>query len=91
MGYRQAEEILPQELIGLIQKYVDGENIYISKKKGKREKWGKRTKIREELKERNTLIFMDYQDGCNIEELSSKYFLSEKSIQRIVYEMKKAS
>ncbi|EOS43880.1 hypothetical protein C809_03738 [Lachnospiraceae bacterium MD335] len=29
MGYIRAEEILPVEVIELIQQYVDGENIYI--------------------------------------------------------------
>ncbi len=28
MGYIRAEEILPIEIIKLIQQYVDGENIY---------------------------------------------------------------
>ena len=36
MSYRRAEEILPMEIIELIQQYVDGENIYIPKKEGKR-------------------------------------------------------
>jgi hypothetical protein len=29
MGYRKAEQILPNEIIELIQNYVDGECIYI--------------------------------------------------------------
>ena len=32
MSYRKAEEILPRELIEVIQQYVDGENIYIPRK-----------------------------------------------------------
>ena len=32
MGYMKAEEILPIEIIELIQQYVDGENIYIPRK-----------------------------------------------------------
>ena len=28
MGYRNAGDILPKEIIALIQQYVDGENIY---------------------------------------------------------------
>lgn len=38
MGYIRAEKILPQEIIELIQQYVDGENIYIPKKSGNRVK-----------------------------------------------------
>ena len=32
MGYMRAEEILPVEIIELIQRYVDGESIYIPRK-----------------------------------------------------------
>ena len=32
MGYIRAEEILPTEIVELIQQYVDGTNIYIPRK-----------------------------------------------------------
>ena len=89
MGYKRAEEILPKEIIELIQQYVDGENIYIPRKSDNRQEWGKTTRIRQELEERNNSIFVDYKSGCSVLELSNKYFLSEKSIQRILREMKK--
>ena len=38
MGYIRAEEILPDEVIELIQQYVDGTNIYIPRKKENRQK-----------------------------------------------------
>ena len=37
MGYIRAEQILPLELIELIQQYVDGENIYIPRKADSRQ------------------------------------------------------
>lgn len=37
MGYKRAEEILPMEIIELIQQYVDGENIYIPRKPSTRQ------------------------------------------------------
>ena len=40
MGYIRAEEILPIEVIELIQQYVDGENIYIPRKVAHRQEWG---------------------------------------------------
>lgn len=40
MSYRKAEEILPRELIEVIQQYVDGENIYIPRKLEHRKGWG---------------------------------------------------
>lgn len=88
MGYRKAEEILPMEIIELIQKYVDGENIYIPRKKNQRKEWGDRTLIRQELKSRNQQIVTDYQNGYKVQELTTKYFLSIKSIQRIIRKMK---
>ena len=91
MGYKKAEEILPLEIIQLIQLYVDGETIYIPRKENERQQWGKNTQIRRELAERNQQIFKDFQNGEQISRLADKYFLSEKSIQRIVYKMKKAS
>ena len=88
MSYRNAEEVLPVEIIVLIQKYIDGENIYIPRKENQRKKWGNQTFIRQELEERNFQIGLDYQNGYRVSELSLKYFLSEKSIQRILRNMK---
>ena len=42
MGYIRAEEILPIEVIELIQQYVDGENIYIPRKSAHRQAWGRK-------------------------------------------------
>lgn len=36
MGYIKAEEILPDEIIEMIQQYVDGASIYIPRKEHKR-------------------------------------------------------
>ena len=88
MSYRKAEEILPMEIIELIQKYVDGENIYIPRKENERKEWGEKTSIRQELQERNLKIFTDFKKGYKVQELSIKYFLSKKSIQRILRKMK---
>lgn len=89
MGYKRAEEILPVDLIKLIQHYVDGANIYIPRKESNKQLWGHNTRIKQELMERNSAIFSDYNRGLCISDLSEKYFLSEKSIQRIVRDMKK--
>ena len=88
MGYRKAEEILPIEIIELIQQYVDGESIYIPRKQANRQDWGSGTGVRRELSLRNQEIYADYIAGGRITELAGKYFLSEKSIQRIVRSMK---
>ena len=89
MGYIRAEEILPIEVIELIQQYVDGENIYIPRKSANRQAWGSGTQIKQELQMRNRQIYKDYIAGSKISELASKYYLSEKSIQRILRKMGK--
>lgn len=88
MCYRRAEDILPMELIEMIQQYVDGESIYIPRKAQTRREWGSSTRIREELVQRNEQICADLAAGMKVPELAEKYYLSEKSIQRIVREQK---
>jgi len=88
MGYMRAEEILPEEVIEMIQQYVDGQSIYIPRKDEHRAGWGSNTSTRQELAERNESIFEDYCRGDSVSRLADRYFLSEKSIQRIIREKK---
>lgn len=91
MGYRRAEEVLPAEIIHIIQQYVDGESIYIPRIVENRKEWGTTTKIKQELQLRNQAIYEEYQNGSKIEALAQKYYLSEKSIQRILLQCKNRS
>ena len=88
MGYIRAEEILPDEIIELIQKYVDGANIYIPRKQEHRQEWGAKTTYKCELQNRNQLIYKSYLAGMTVNELAETYYLSEKSIQRIIRQQK---
>lgn len=88
MSYIKAEHVLPTELLELVQKYVDGECIYIPRKLSNKKEWGTTTSIREELSLRNRQIFNDYQTGYNLGYLSKKYHLSLKSIQRVIRQEK---
>lgn len=88
MSYKRAEQLLPLEIIELIQDYVDGEYIYIPRKENKRRTWGESTHIRKELYDRNCRIYSDYKKGMTTAQLGLKYYLSDKSIQRIIREMK---
>ncbi len=89
MSYLRAEDVLPKNIIEMIQQYVDGENIYIPKKSDCRSDWGSRSGIKKELEERNSCIFADYVSGKTIPELADHYCLSDKSIQRIILQCKK--
>ncbi len=88
MCYKKAKDILPTEIIGLIQQYVEGEFIYIPKKHGNRQCWGSKTNTRNEIEIRNSHIYNEYLKGTNKTTLSEKYFLSKKSIERIILKEK---
>jgi len=86
--YLKAEALFPKELLKEIQKYAQGELIYIPKPKESREKWGYYTGSRNVIQERNTEICRHFQNGMTIGNLAAKYFLSVESIKRIVYKSK---
>lgn len=84
MSYKRAVQILPEDLLEQIQRYIDGEFLYIPRKSNSRKRWGSGTCIRKELYQRDAKIFNDYLAGIPMQELSEKYFLSLKSIQRVI-------
>ncbi|MBU5591288.1 hypothetical protein KQI89_05900 [Clostridium sp. MSJ-4] len=89
MCYIKAEDIFPKEIIDLIHQYVDGEYIYIPKKQNNKKKWGEATNTRKEIEIRNAAIYEDYNRGMDKEHLATKYFLSRKSIDRIILQQKR--
>lgn len=88
MCYMKAKEVLPIEVIELIQKYVEGEYIYIPRKKCNRQQWGTTTNTRKEINLRDSNIYNEYMDGASRIALAEKYFLSKKSIDRIILKEK---
>lgn len=88
MGYVRAEEILPVEIIELIQKYVDGTNIYVPRKESNRAGWGQINCTKEKINARDKNIYKEYLDGFTVKELAENYHLSDKSIWRILRKMK---
>ncbi len=88
MDYQNSTKLLPKELIEQIQKYVDGKVIYIPKKQINKKCWGENTDTKQVLALRNCQICLDNQNGMTIKHLSEKYFLAEKSIQRILRQKK---
>ena len=71
MRYQNAAELLPAELLEALQGYLDGGYLYIPRRA-------------EETLARNRAIFRDYTAGLGVDELSARYFLAPKSIQRIL-------
>lgn len=88
MSYKKATHVLPQELLLKVQEYIDGEFLYIPRVADNKKNWGDTTSTRQELQDRNRQIYADYLAGTNMETLAEKYYLSLKSIQRIVGQLK---
>jgi len=84
VSYQKAINVLPKEIIEVIQNYIDGEYLYIPRKSETKKAWGESTTTRQELKKRNHDIYKDYLRGMGTSVLAETYYLSEKSIQRIL-------
>jgi len=89
MSYIKATEVLPKEVLDLIQEYVEGKYIYIPKKECSRKPWGETTKSKKETYNRNLQIYKKYKEGISVKALSEMYYLSPKSIQKIILKIKR--
>lgn len=86
MKHTKADAVLPKKLLMEIQKYVQGESIYIPKLKGNYKKWGDNTQSKTIILTRNHEIRSAFYRGHSIDELSKQYSLSQESIKKIVYQ-----
>lgn len=88
MKYEKAQNILPQQIIEIIQNYTDGGYIYIPRKDDNKKSWGENTETKNYLKIRDNEIFNKYSSGLSVKILSQQYFLTEHSIRRIIRKQK---
>ncbi|MDF2541744.1 MAG: hypothetical protein K0S47_1462 [Herbinix sp.] len=84
MSYRKAEVLLPKEILDLIQEYAEGCYIYIPKRPSNRKEWGENTNSKLTLLARDSEIYEKYKNGSTTTVLAEEYYLSLKSIQRII-------
>ncbi|NRD77074.1 hypothetical protein HPT25_06130 [Bacillus sp. BRMEA1] len=89
MKYMNASEVLPENLILEIQKYVQGKTLYIPKPETEYRKWGTSSGGRRLLDRRNEAIRNSFISGSSIEQLANEYYLSTETIKKIVYSHKK--
>jgi len=89
MKYVRVERILPENLIIEIQKYIQGEYIYIPCHPETRKKWGEKSKNRDYINKRNEIIRSKFIGGQTISNLAEEFFLSDSSIKKIVYKKDK--
>ncbi len=88
MGYKNAVDILPSELILQIQKYIDGESVYIPRIAGTKRNWGENTNTRYALDLRNTDICEKYKNGVRVQQLAEEYHISTQGIYKIILKSK---
>ena len=84
MRYKNASDVLPQNLLEEVQKYAAGETLYFPKDK-ERQKWGEKTGARAFFAERNHEIRQKYLKKMSIEHLADEYCLSVETIRKIVF------
>ncbi|WP_065410678.1 CD3324 family protein [Pseudobacillus wudalianchiensis] len=85
MKYVKATAVLPETLIIEIQKYVQGETIYIPKPKEAHQKWGSCSGGRKSIDDRNAAIREAFRNGEPIQQLADTYYLSTETVKKIVY------
>ncbi|MCE5235745.1 MAG: CD3324 family protein [Clostridiaceae bacterium] len=85
MRYRNASEILPDDLLKELQKYAQGEILYIPSDRD-RKKWGADTGARRFYEQRNGEIRHKYFHlKVRIDILCEEYNLSDETIRKILY------
>jgi len=89
--YRNAKEVLPPSLLKEMQKYIQGDLIYIPKAQKERAGWGEVSGSRALIAERNEEIFQMYNRGKSFEELERTFHLSIDSIRKIIYKMRRSN
>ena len=89
MGYKNGKEILPEDLILEIQKFVDGECVYIPRTETTRKKWCENTDASTFISKRNEDIYTKYMQGIRVADLSEEYNLSKQGIYKIISKYKR--
>lgn len=84
MGYTNATEVLPKTILEAVQKYIDGQCVYIPRRDDRRQAWGERTQTRANIRSRNREIHARYDQGLGVRELAELFYLSPKTIAKIL-------
>ena len=84
MKYKNAKSILPEQLFKELQKYVQGEIIYVPRDGSTRVGWGEKNGTRKKYRDRTKEIIRLYRNGVSKEEIANMFYLSEYSIKKII-------
>lgn len=83
MKYKNARDILPDELLRELQRYASGETLYVPET-GEKKCWGEQSGARSFYRQRNAEIRKKRKEGKRVEELAEEYGLSADSIRKII-------
>lgn len=84
MKYKNAAEVLPASLLTEIQRYINGEVLYIPT--GERHgKWGEKNGSKQYYENRNRLIKLQYKTGDTIDQIAVEYGLAYETVRKVVY------
>ena len=89
LSYKNGKDVLPAKLLEELQKYIQGELIYIPREENTRKAWGENNGTRVAIRQRNLEIFNLYKKGNKVSELVAIYNLSEDSIRKIIIKINK--
>lgn len=86
MYYKNGSNVLPEKLLKELQKYIQGETIYVPKIEERR-RWGECNGTRRAIRERNLEIYKLHKKGIKILTIAGLYNLSEDSIRKIIFKI----
>ena len=85
MKYVKAQAIFPESLLQEMQKYIQGELVYIPKSPDNYKKWGANTGAKNMIVQRNKNMVQAFKAGTSVSQLAELYHLAEDTIRKIVY------
>lgn len=83
MSYKNAKDVLPVRLLRELQRYADGELLYIPSAAPKTA-WGEKNGARGQYDERNAAIRSLHSRGFSADRLAAEFCLSADSIRKIL-------
>lgn len=83
MKYVNAADVLPQELLAEISKYVSGKLLYVPNLNEKCS-WGEKNGSKQYYRERNRKMKELFLQGATLEEISNIFGLSSETVRKIV-------
>ena len=89
LNYKNAKNVLPEKLLTELQKYIEGELLYIPHSTDRRRAWGERSGSKEIYDLRNKEIISQKNEGSSVVEIAENFCLSEDTVRKIISSSKR--